>query len=171
MASDQVDTSDVVDFSVFRVELPRLNPYAQDVYGCLLNNRMYMFQPNCKMDLPLVKAALGCYYPTVHSVYIQSPQVAFLDICIGKSSPVQAFDSISTLEFTEQPFLRILCLTVMWFSVLWVNLFVQIKSILWLLLLLSRRNCQAWICSISTGIWNGIIWLGLSYLICPQEMS
>ena len=83
MALDQVDTSDVVDFSVFRVELPRLNPYAQDVCGCLLNNGMYMFQPNCKMDLPLVKAALGCYYPTVHSVYIQSPQVAFIDISIG----------------------------------------------------------------------------------------
>ena len=83
MASDQVDTSDVVDFSVFSVELPRLNPYAQDVYSCLLNNGMYMFQPNCKMDLPLVKAALGCYYPIVHSVYIQSPQVAFINISIG----------------------------------------------------------------------------------------
>ena len=84
MASDQVDTSDVVDFSVFGVELPRLNPHAQAVYGCLLNNGMYMFQPNCKMDLPLIKAALGCYYPTVRSVYIQSPLMAFIDICIGK---------------------------------------------------------------------------------------
>ena len=36
--SDQVDTSDQVDFSVFGLELPRLDPYAQDVYGCLLNN-------------------------------------------------------------------------------------------------------------------------------------
>ena len=51
MASNQVDTSDEVDFSVFGVELPRLNPYAQDVYGCLLNNGMYVFQPNSKMDL------------------------------------------------------------------------------------------------------------------------
>ena len=76
MASNQVDTSDEVDFSVFGVELPRLNPYAQDVYGCLLNNGMYVFQPNCKMDLRVVKAALSCYYQTVHSVYIQSPQVA-----------------------------------------------------------------------------------------------
>ena len=84
MASDQADTSDDVDFSVFRVELPRLNPYAQDVYGCLLNNGMYVFQPNCKMDLQVVKAALGCYYQTVRSVYIQSPQVAYVDICIGK---------------------------------------------------------------------------------------
>ena len=38
MASNQVDTSDEIDFSVFGMELPRLNPYAQDVYGCLLNN-------------------------------------------------------------------------------------------------------------------------------------
>ena len=81
---DNSDNSDVVDFTVFGVELPRLSAYAQDVYGCLLNNGMYMFQPNCKMDLPLIKAVLGCYYPTVRSVYIQSPQVAFIDISIGK---------------------------------------------------------------------------------------
>ena len=84
MASNQVDTLDEVEFSVFGVELPRLYPYAQDVYGCLLNNRMYVFQPNCKMDLRVVKAALGCYYQTVYFVYIQSPQVAYVDICIGK---------------------------------------------------------------------------------------
>ena len=47
---DNSDNSDVVDFTVFGVELPRLSAYAQDVYGCLLNNGMYMFQPNCKMD-------------------------------------------------------------------------------------------------------------------------
>ena len=117
MASNQVDTSDEVDFSVFGVELPRLNPYAQDVYGCLLNNGMYVFQPNCKMDLRVVKAALGCYYQTVHSVYIQSPQVAYVAYALARSSPFQAFDSISTLESTEQHFLRIRYLTVMWSSV------------------------------------------------------
>ena len=84
MASNQVYISDEVDFSVFGLELPRLNPYAQDMYGCLLNNGMYVFQPNCKMDLQVVKAALGCYYQTVRSVYIQSPWVAYVDICIGK---------------------------------------------------------------------------------------
>ena len=84
MASNQVDTSDEINFSVFGMELPRLNPYAQDVYGCLLNNGIYVFQPNCKMDLRVVEAALCCYYPTVHSVYIQSPQVAYVDNCIGK---------------------------------------------------------------------------------------
>ena len=77
MASNQVYTSDEVDFSVLEVELPRLNPHAQDMYGCLLNNGMYVFQPNYKMDLRVVKAALGCYYQTVRSVYIQSPQVAY----------------------------------------------------------------------------------------------
>ena len=80
------DNSDVVGFSIFGVELPRLTAYAQDVYGYLLNNGMYMFQPHCKMDLPLVKAALGCYYPIVLSVYIQSPQVAFIDVSIGQGA-------------------------------------------------------------------------------------
>ena len=110
MASNQVDTSDEVDFSVFGVELPRLNSYAQDVYGCLLNNRMYVFQPNCKMDLRVVKAALGCYYQTVHSVYIQSPQVAYVDICIDKELTSPGFrqyfyTGIHRATFPENPVL------------------------------------------------------------------
>ena len=110
MASNQVDTSDEVDFSVFGVELPRLNPYAQDMYGCLLNNGMYVFQPNCKMDLRVVKAALGCYYQTVRLVYIQSPQVAYVDICIGKelTSPgfwQYFFTGIHRATFPENPVL------------------------------------------------------------------
>ena len=110
MASNQVDTLDEVDFSVFGVELPRLNPYAQDVYGCLLNNGMYVFQPNCKMDLRVVKAALGCYYQTVCSVYIQSPQVAYVDICIGKelTSPgfrQYFFTGIHRATFPDNPVL------------------------------------------------------------------
>ena len=39
---DNSDNSNVVDFTVFGVELPRLSAYAQDVYGCLLNNGMYV---------------------------------------------------------------------------------------------------------------------------------
>ena len=62
---DQVDSPDLVDFTIFGVELPRLSAFAQDVYGSLLNNGVYMFQPYCKMDLRVVKAALGCYYSTV----------------------------------------------------------------------------------------------------------
>ena len=77
------DTSVVVDYSVFREELPTLSPAAQDVHGCLLNNGIYAFQPNCKMDVDIVKAALGCYFGIVRSVYIQSPQVAYVDVCPG----------------------------------------------------------------------------------------
>ena len=74
MASNTpIDTSVVVDYSVFREELPTLSPVAQDVYGCLLNNGIYAFQPNCKMDVDIVKAALGCYFG--------HPQVAYVDIC------------------------------------------------------------------------------------------
>ena len=36
------------------------------------------------MDVRVVKAVLGCYFKTVHSVYFQSPQVACVDIYIGK---------------------------------------------------------------------------------------
>ena len=110
MASNQVDTSDEIDFSVFGMELPRLNPYAQDVYGCLLNNGMYVFQPNCKMDLRVVEAALGCYYQTVHLVYIQSPQVAYVDICIGKGLTSPGFQQffytgIHRVSFPDNPVL------------------------------------------------------------------
>ena len=110
MASNQVDISDEVDFSVFGMELPRLNPYAQDVYGCLLNNGMDIFQPNCQMDLRVVKAALGCYYQTVHSVYIQSPQVVYIDICIGKELTSPGFQKffftgIHRATFPENPVL------------------------------------------------------------------
>ena len=84
MASNTpVDTSVVVDYSVFREELPMLSPVAQDVYECLLNNRIYAFQPNCKMGVDIVKAALGCYFGIVRSVYIQSPHVAYVDISPG----------------------------------------------------------------------------------------
>ena len=107
---DNLDNLDVVDFTVFGVELLRLSAYAQDVHGCLLNNGMYMFQPNCKMDLPLVKAALGCYYPTVWSVHIQSPQVAFINISIGKELTSPGFHQyfntgIHRATFPENPVL------------------------------------------------------------------
>ena len=69
-----------------------------------------MFQPNCKMDLPLIKAALGCYYPTVRSVYIQSPQVAFINISIGKELTSPGFrqyfyTGIHLATFPENPVL------------------------------------------------------------------
>ena len=71
----------VVEYSVFGELLPVLSPAAQDVYECLLNNGIYAFQPNCHMDIDVVKAALGCYYGLVRAVFIQSPQPAYVDIC------------------------------------------------------------------------------------------
>ena len=92
MASNTpVVTSVVVDYSVFGEELPTLSPATQDVYWCLLNNGIYAFQPNCKMDVDVVKAALGCYFGIVRSVYIQSPQVAYVDICPGNELTSQGF--------------------------------------------------------------------------------
>ena len=35
------------------------------------------------MDVDVVKAALGCYYGLVRTVFIQSPQAAYVDICPG----------------------------------------------------------------------------------------
>ena len=62
------------------------------------------------MDLPLIKAALGCYYPIVHSIYIQSPQVAFIDISIGKELTTSGFrqyfyTGIHRATFPENPVL------------------------------------------------------------------
>ena len=81
-----------------------LSPYAQDVYGCLLNNGVYAFQRNCRMDVNIGKAALGCYYGIVRSVYIQSPQVAYVDICPGNELTSQTFVNSSSLEFIEHLF-------------------------------------------------------------------
>ena len=64
-------------------ELPSLSPAAQDVYGSLLNNGFYVFQNEMNMSLEVIKAAMGWYFWLVHAVYIQSPQAAYIDICIG----------------------------------------------------------------------------------------
>ena len=50
MASNQLDYSDKIDFSVFGNELVSLSPYVEEVYGSLCNNRLYAFQPNCQME-------------------------------------------------------------------------------------------------------------------------
>ena len=50
--------------SIFN-ELPSLSPTAQDVYGCLLNNGLYVFQPECNMHIDVVKAAMGWYFRLV----------------------------------------------------------------------------------------------------------
>ena len=108
-----VDTSIVIDYSVFEEELPMLSPHAQDVYGCLLNNGLYVFQPNCKMDVKLIENVLGCYYGTVRSMYLQSPQVAYVDICLGKELTSPGFyqfflSGIHRASFPDTPLETIL---------------------------------------------------------------
>ena len=71
-----------VEGSIFK-ELPSLSLAAQDVYGSLLNNGFYVFQPEMNMLLDVIKAAMGWYFCLVCAVYIQSPQAAYVDICIG----------------------------------------------------------------------------------------
>ena len=113
MASNQLDYLDKIDFSVFGDELVMLTPHAEDVYGSLRNNGLHVFQPNCQMDLSVVKAVLSCYFKTVRSVYIQSPQVHTLISALARSSPVQDFKSSFTTGSTEHLSQRILCKTVM----------------------------------------------------------
>ena len=72
-----------IDFSVYGKELLQMPPQVHDVYGSLLNNGIYAFQPNCKMDMDVIKYSMNCHYGLVRSVYIQSPQVAYVDLCIG----------------------------------------------------------------------------------------
>ena len=47
--------------SIFN-ELPSLSSSTSDVYGSLLNNALYVFQPNMNMDLDVIKNVMGWYY-------------------------------------------------------------------------------------------------------------
>ena len=82
-----------VEGSIFK-ELPRLSSSTKDVYGCLLNNRFYVFQPNLNMHIDVIKAVMGWYFRLVHAVYIHSPQAAYVDLCIG-DEPVSRSRNIS----------------------------------------------------------------------------
>ena len=73
-----------IDFTVYGKELLQMSPHVHDIYGSLLNNGIYAVQPQCKMDMDVIKYSMKCHYGLVHSVYIQSPQVAYLDLCLGK---------------------------------------------------------------------------------------
>ena len=61
-----------------------MSPRVHDIYGYLFNNRMYAFQPQCKIDMDVLKYSLNCHHGLVRSVYFQSPQVAYVDLCLGK---------------------------------------------------------------------------------------
>ena len=73
----------LIDFTVYRKELLQMSPHVHDIYGSLLNNGIYAFQPQCKMDVDVIKYSMRCHYGLVHSVYIQSPRVAYVDLCLG----------------------------------------------------------------------------------------
>ena len=49
-------------------ELSTLSSASQDVYGCLLNNGLYVIQSG--MDLDVIKVAMGWYYRLVKAVFI-----------------------------------------------------------------------------------------------------
>ena len=80
MASNQ----EKIDFTVYGKELLQMPPHIYDIYGSLLNNSMHAFQPQCKMDMDVLKYSLNCHYGLLCSVYFQSPQVAYVDLCLGK---------------------------------------------------------------------------------------
>ena len=61
-------------------DLPVLGSSTSDVYGSLLNNGLYVTQPNLNMDLDVIRSVMGWYYRLVWAVYIQSPQVAYVDL-------------------------------------------------------------------------------------------
>ena len=72
-----------IDFSVYGKELLQMPPYVHEVYGLLLNNGLYVVQPNCKMEVDVVRYSMRCHFGLVRSVYVQSPQVVYVDLCLG----------------------------------------------------------------------------------------
>ena len=72
-----------IDFSVFGKELMEMPPHIHEVYGSLLNNGLYVVQPNCLMEVDVIRYSLKCHFGLVRSIYIQSPQVAYIDLCLG----------------------------------------------------------------------------------------
>ena len=58
--------------SIFK-ELPSLSSSTLDVYGSLLNNGLYVFQPNLNMHIDVIKAVMDWYFRLVCATYIHSP--------------------------------------------------------------------------------------------------
>ena len=48
-----------------------------------MNFRLYVVQPNCLMEVDVVRYSMQCHFRLVRSVYVQSPQVAYVDLCLG----------------------------------------------------------------------------------------
>ena len=90
MASNQ-EKEQKIDFTVFGKELLQMPQHIHEVYGSLLNNGLYVSQPDCLMEVDVVRYAMQCHFDQVRSVYIQSPQVAYVDLCIGKDLLTEEF--------------------------------------------------------------------------------
>ena len=74
----------LIDFTVYGKELLQMPSHVHDIYGSLLNNGMHAFQPQCKMNMDVLKYFLNCHFGLVRLVYFQSPQVAYVDLCLGQ---------------------------------------------------------------------------------------
>ena len=57
MASNQ----EKIDFTVYEKELLQMPPHVYDIYGFLLNNGMHAFQPQCKMEMDVLKYSQNCH--------------------------------------------------------------------------------------------------------------
>ena len=82
MASNE-ENEEKIDFSVYGKELLQMPPHIHEVYGSLLNNGLYVVQPDCLMEVDVVRYSMQCHFGLVRSVYVQSPQVAYVDLCLG----------------------------------------------------------------------------------------
>ena len=82
MASNE-ENEEKIDFSVYGKELLQMPPHIHEVYGSLLNNGLYEVQPDCLMEVDVVRYSMQCHFGLVRSVYVQSPQVAYVDLCLG----------------------------------------------------------------------------------------
>ena len=96
MASNQ----EKIDFTVYGKELLWMSPHVYDIYGSLLNIGIYAIQPQCNMDMDVLKYSLNCHYGLVRSVYFQSSQVAYVDLCLGNELISDEFKGFFSLEFT-----------------------------------------------------------------------
>ena len=100
MASNE-GNEEKIDFSVFGKELLQMPPHIHKVYGSLLNNRLYVVQPHCLMEVDAIRYSMQCHFGQVRSVYIQSPQAAYIDLCIGNDLLLDEFKNHFLLGSSE----------------------------------------------------------------------
>ena len=124
---DNSDNSDVVDFTVFGVELPRLSAYAQDVYGCLLNNSLIVKWIYLSLRLHWVVTT-----PQFDLYIFRVPKWLSSISILERSLLALDFVSTFTQEYIELPSLKTLCWTATWCLVPLVSLCIQTRFTPWL---------------------------------------